>query len=170
MDLHDGGVDHGVLHVWIVRHGVEKLLEHVSFHPVPEADVDRVPFAKRRRQIPPGTARARDPQHRLHEQPVIRPAPSRVRRLSQTVRLHFRPLGISQNKAFHPELESYQARAVNPESQQALAESGQAPPDTHRLHRLGHVMHAQYAGAVGDCVQAGGDGSGNAALRVGHAG
>src|SRR4029077_12903713 len=105
------------------RHSVEKLLKHVSFHPVPEADVDRVPLAERRRQIPPGAAGARDPQHRLDEQPVIRPAPSWIRHLPQAVWLHLRPLGVSQYKAFHPERDSHQARTVNPNSQQALVQS-----------------------------------------------
>jgi hypothetical protein len=36
------------------------------------------------------------------------------------VRRHLRPLGVSQYKSLHPELESDFARAANPKSQQAL--------------------------------------------------
>ena len=34
MDFDDGGVDHGVFHVWRVRAGLEKRGENVRFDPV----------------------------------------------------------------------------------------------------------------------------------------
>jgi hypothetical protein len=37
------------------------------------------------------------------------------------MRLHLRPLGVSQNESFHPKLESQPSSNENPESQQALA-------------------------------------------------
>ena len=43
-------------------------------------------------------------------------------------------------------------------------------PQFHRLHRLGHVMDAQDVGPLCDPRQGGGDGTGDAALRVGFAG
>src|SRR3546814_17876899 len=45
---------------------------------------------------------------------------SRVRRLSQAMRFHLRPLGVSQHKSFHPKLESQTSSTWNPKSQQAL--------------------------------------------------
>ncbi|HWT30299.1 MAG TPA: hypothetical protein VN240_04650 [Propylenella sp.] len=34
MDLDDGGVDHGELHVWLIRAGLEKPNEHIGFDPI----------------------------------------------------------------------------------------------------------------------------------------
>ena len=113
-------VDHGVFHVRLVAAGVEKPFKNIGFHPVSEPDKDRVPFAERRRQVAPRASRPRDPQHPFDKQPVIRPASSRVSGLAQTVRFHHRPLGVSQNEAVHPQLESRQAQSVNPKSQQSL--------------------------------------------------
>jgi len=33
MDLDDGGVDHGVLHVRLIRSGIEKPFENIGFNP-----------------------------------------------------------------------------------------------------------------------------------------
>jgi hypothetical protein len=44
------------------------------------------------------------------------------------MRLHLRPLGVGQNEAIHPQLESHQAPAVNPKSQQTLARRREPPP------------------------------------------
>src|SRR3546814_9042395 len=45
---------------------------------------------------------------------------SDLRRLSQAMRFHLRPLGVSQHKSFHPKLESQTSSTWNPKSQQAL--------------------------------------------------
>ena len=66
------------------------------------------------RQITPRTTRAGDPQHRLHKQPVVRPAAAGIRRLVQAMRFHHRPLGVGQNQTIHPQLESHPRRYVNP--------------------------------------------------------
>jgi hypothetical protein len=124
VNLDDGGVDHGVFHVRIVRCRFEKPLKHVGFHPVTEADIDRVPLPEGGRQVAPGAPCSGDPQHRLHKQSVILPATAWVANLAQAMRFHLRPLGIGQSQTFHPELESHQAAAVNPESQQALERYG----------------------------------------------
>src|SRR3546814_4313104 len=67
---------------------------------------DGVPVAEGARQVAPRAARAHHPQHRFDEEPVVASAASRVRRLSQAMRFHLRPLGVSQHKSFHPKLES----------------------------------------------------------------
>jgi hypothetical protein len=46
VDLDDGGVDHGVFHVWVVRDGVEHPLEHIGFYPIAEAREGAVPVAE----------------------------------------------------------------------------------------------------------------------------
>jgi site-specific DNA recombinase len=81
---------------------------------------DRVPLPEEGRQVAPRAARADDPQHRFEEAPVVASAASRVRRLTQTMRRHLRPLGVRQDESVHPKLESRPSPKRNPESQQAL--------------------------------------------------
>jgi hypothetical protein len=68
------------------------------------------------RQVTPRAAGASNPQHRLHEQPVILAAAPGIARLAKTQRLYFRPLGVCQNESVHPELESQPRSDENPES------------------------------------------------------
>ena len=100
----DGGVDHRILHVRIIGHRVEHALERTRLNPVPEAFENRVPVAKRRRQIAPRTAGARDPQHSLGEQPGVAAGASGIGRLAETEWLHLGPLWVRQTKAIHGKL------------------------------------------------------------------
>src|ERR1700741_2272971 len=77
-------------------------------------------------QVAPRAAGASNPQHRLHEQPVILAAAPGIARLAKTQRLHFRPLGVCQNESVHPELESQPRSDENPESQQTLVSRSSA--------------------------------------------
>src|SRR6185312_3003977 len=117
-------IDHGELHVWIIRYSIENPLENARLHPIAIALEHRIPVAERRRQISPGAARARDPKHSFEKQPVVTPCAAGVRGLAQTKRLHLRPLSIRQNESVHSkllsELESRAFQSVNPESQQTL--------------------------------------------------
>src|SRR3954471_411670 len=101
VDLDDSGVHHGVFHVRLIRGGIEKPLENVGFYPIAIPLEDGVPMAEHGRQVAPGAAGSRDPQHRLDEAAVIRAAAAGVRRLPQAMRLHLRPLGVSQHKSVH---------------------------------------------------------------------
>src|SRR3954462_15644150 len=114
MDLDDGGVDQGVFQVGLVRDGVEQPLPDARLHPIAEAGEDAVPVAKRRRQIAPGTARADHPQDGLDKQAVVLAASPRITGLAQITRLHLRPLGVGQNEAVHPKLESQPSLDENP--------------------------------------------------------
>src|SRR5215210_5042865 len=122
VDLDDGGIHHGVFHVWLVRDGIEQPFEDVSLHPVAEALEHGVPSAEKGRQITPRATRAGNPQNRLDEAPIVRATSSGVARLAQAMQLHLRPLGVSQNKSLHLLLETYQTCDGNPEPQQALAD------------------------------------------------
>src|SRR5271155_1777749 len=62
MDLDDGGVDHGELHIRIIRYSLEMPLENIGLHPVAIALEDRVPLAEKLRKVAPRTASARDPK------------------------------------------------------------------------------------------------------------
>src|ERR1700747_66566 len=120
VDLDDSGVDHGVFHVRLVRAGFKKPDENVGFDPVAVSLEHGVPFAKKGGQIAPRAPRPDHPQPCFNEQPIVLAASTRVRRLAQTMRLHLRPLGVSQNESFHPKLESQTSFPWNPESQQTL--------------------------------------------------
>src|SRR5580700_5585833 len=120
MDLDDGGVDHGVFHVWRVGAGLEKPGENVRLDPVAVALENSVPIAEERWKITPRASRPHDPKDRFDEAAVVASAAPGVRRLTQTMRLHLRPLGVCQYESFHPKLESQPSLRRNPDSQQTL--------------------------------------------------
>jgi len=120
VDLHNGGVDHGVLHVRLIRGGIEKPFENISFYPVSIPLEDSVPAAELGWKVAPWAAGSGDPQHRLDKSAVIRAAAAGVRLLPPAMRLHFRPLGVSQHISVHPKLESQYLARGNPKSQQTL--------------------------------------------------
>src|SRR5665213_3535871 len=94
MDLDDGGIDHGVFHVGLIRDGIEKPFENITLDPVAIPLEDGVPRTEQRRQIAPGAAGSRDPQHRLDKPTIVFAAASRVGLLPQAMRLHLCPLGM----------------------------------------------------------------------------
>src|SRR3546814_4033703 len=103
---------------------------------------DGVPVAEGARQGGPRAARAHHPQHRFDEEPVVASAASRVRRLSQAMRFHLRPLGVSQHKSFHPKLESQTSSTWNPKSQQALVKRSEE--HTSELQSLMRISYADF--------------------------
>ena len=119
VDLDDGGIDHGVLHVRLFRAGCEQPREHIGFDPVAEAFENGIPLAEEGRKITPWTAGPHDPKHRFDETAIITSAAPRIARLAEAMRFHLRPLGISQHESFHPKLESQPSLRRNPKSQQA---------------------------------------------------
>src|SRR5258705_12186293 len=120
MDFDDRGVDHGVFHVWRVGAGLEKPGENIRFDPVAVALENSVPVAEQRRKITPRAARPHDPKYRFDEAAVVASAAPGVRWLTQTMRLHLRPLGVRQHESFHSKLESQPSRRWNLDSQQTL--------------------------------------------------
>src|SRR5208283_6166891 len=95
-------------------------LPHIRLHPIAEPRIHADPAAERGQQIAPRTARARNPEHRLDKQPVVFAATPGVAGLPKTMRLHLRPLGVTQNESVHLKLESQPDSDVNPESKQTL--------------------------------------------------
>ena len=106
VDLDDGGVDHGVFHVRSVRTGLEKPDENPGFDPVAVTLENSVPVAEERRKITPRASRPHDPKYRFDEAAVVASAAPGVRRLTQTMTLHLRPLGLRQRESVHPKLKS----------------------------------------------------------------
>src|ERR1700722_6880814 len=120
MDFDDGGVDHCVLHVRIIRHGIKKAFENITLDPIPVSLEDRVPGAEQRRQVAPRAPGSRDPQHRFNKTPVFPAAATGIGSLPPAMQFHLRPLGIAQYTAVHPKLESQYRAWGNPNSQQTL--------------------------------------------------
>src|SRR5258707_713404 len=120
MDLDDGGVDHGVFHVWRVRAGLEKLGENVRFNPVAVPLENSVPVTENRRKITQRASRPHDPKHRFDKAAVVTSATPGVRRLTQAMRLHLRPLVVFHYQAIHLNLEFHSNLSWNPDSQQIL--------------------------------------------------
>jgi hypothetical protein len=60
--------------------------------------------------------------HGFYKPPIVTAGPPGIGRLAEAMRLHFRPLGISQHESVHSKLESQSSSRWNPESesQQAL--------------------------------------------------
>jgi hypothetical protein len=84
--------------------GLEHPFENPGFHPVSEPREHGVLVAKHRRQIPPRTARSRDPQDRFEEKPAVSAGAPRISWFTQTMRLHAPPLGISRDESIHAKL------------------------------------------------------------------
>src|SRR3954454_7891499 len=101
----DSGIDHGVFHVRLVRDGIKQPFENVGSSPVAISLEDGVPAAKQGRQIAPGAAGSRDPQHRFDKAPIVRAAAAGVRLLPPAMRFHLRPLSIGQYISIHSRLE-----------------------------------------------------------------
>src|SRR5665213_3200634 len=151
MDLDDGGIDHGVFHVGLIRDGIEKPFENITLDPVAIPLEDGVPRTEQRRQIAPGAAGSRDPQHRLDKPTIVFAAASRVGLLPQAMRLHLCPLGIAQHISFHPKLESQYLAQGNPKSQQTLDdEASTVFAERHGNYRRGVPSVPQTYRRIGD--------------------
>src|SRR5271157_4389534 len=70
MGSDDGGVDHGVFVVRIVRQRLEKTLPNAALRPAREPRMDVLPIAKALGQIAPRCTRAKFPNPRLDEKPI----------------------------------------------------------------------------------------------------
>src|SRR6476646_4485559 len=88
MDLDAGGVDHGGFHIRRVGAGLEKPCKNARLDPVAVALENSVPVAEERRKITPRASRPHDPKDSFHKATVVASAAPRVRRLTQTMRLH----------------------------------------------------------------------------------
>src|SRR3954464_14939454 len=71
MSAHDGAVDHGVLVIYIGRHGLEHALPHASLGPAAEAGLHLDPTAEALGPIAPRDTSAEAVEHRLNEEPVV---------------------------------------------------------------------------------------------------
>ena len=72
MRAHDGGIDHHVFVVVIIRQQLENAFENSALRPSAEALVDDFPIPETLRKITPWNAGSIPVQNRLDEQPIIR--------------------------------------------------------------------------------------------------
>jgi hypothetical protein len=98
---HDGAVDEYFLKISILGQYPENLLPDALFGPAGETLIDAVPASKPFRQIAPGTACSRDPQHRFKEAPVVSSRAPRIPFLSRQERLDASIWVIPQNYPNH---------------------------------------------------------------------
>jgi hypothetical protein len=96
MRPHDGAVDEHLVEVRILGQRGEDLMPYALARPPGETLVDAVPGAELARQIAPGTAGSRDPQHGLDKQPVIGRRTARIAHLARQQRLDSLELIIPQ--------------------------------------------------------------------------
>jgi hypothetical protein len=78
VDPDDGAIDDRVLEIGIAGQARENPLEAALQGLSAKALEDRVPVAECRGQVAPRRARARDPQYRFQEQPVVLSRPTRI--------------------------------------------------------------------------------------------
>ena len=135
-----------------IRAGFEKLGENVRFDPVAVPLENSVPVAEHRRKVTPRGSRPHDPKHRFDKAAVVASAAPGVRRLTQTMRLHLRPLGVCLYESFHPKLESQPCLGWNPDSQQAL---GRLAPGRFVLFLVVAKCLDQAAEHLGRCFKHG---------------
>ena len=93
---HDGGIDHGVFVICILRQGLEDLLPRAALAPARVAGVHHAEITKTRRQIAPGDAGALTVEHCIDEQPVVSRSRSRLSSLAGQQVLDALPVLISQ--------------------------------------------------------------------------
>ena len=75
---------------------LKSLSQNPAHGPAPEPAMHRAPVAQLGRQVAPGRGRPRQPEHRVHQQPVVRPGPAPVALLARKKRLDPLPLRIRQ--------------------------------------------------------------------------
>jgi len=71
MGTHDGGVEHGVFVIGILRQMRENPLPYAAFAPAGMPGRDQAEIAKPRWQIPPWYPRSITVQNRFHKQSVV---------------------------------------------------------------------------------------------------
>ena len=74
VDLDDGGIDHGLLHVRRLRTGLEKPHENIGFDPIAISLEDGVPVAEKGRYISRRASSPHDPEHCFDKTAIVAPA------------------------------------------------------------------------------------------------
>jgi hypothetical protein len=92
----DGGIDHHVFEIWILRQGLEKTLPNSFARPTVEAHEDAIPEPECRRQIAPWRTRVQNPKYRIDEQPIVLASPPFVAFLTRNQIRDTRPLHIGE--------------------------------------------------------------------------
>jgi hypothetical protein len=81
-------IHHRIFHIRLTRQSFENSLKNVRRNPIPVTPKHRIPLAKLNRQIPPGTARPRNPKHPFNEHQIVPASATRITLLPQAMRLN----------------------------------------------------------------------------------
>jgi hypothetical protein len=100
VSAHDGGVDHRVLVVRVLRQGIKHPLPNTAVAPSRVTGVYDTEIAKARRQIPPRNACSVAVQNGIHEQPVVFCCGARLSCLTRQQVFDARPLPITEGVSF----------------------------------------------------------------------
>ena len=92
-------VDEDVFEIGIIRQSLENSLPDALLRPTPEAGVDGEPLAEFPRQITPGRAGARNPQHRFDKHSIVTRGGAGITRLARQLWRNPFPLLLAQNRA-----------------------------------------------------------------------
>ncbi len=95
MRPHDGRIELQLFQIGIAQHRVQPRPD-AGFAPAVEPPPDGVPVPESLRQIPPGSAGLGDPDHRLHERPVVGGGRAGSAWAARQQRLDGRPLLVGQ--------------------------------------------------------------------------
>src|SRR5258708_13817398 len=99
----DGGIDDQIFEVRIIGHRIEDTPPNTLDAPSTEAPEHAVPIPKRLRKITPGRARTHDPQHALHEHPIVAPPRPLLSRSTYDRRPHRSPAAsLKTNRSITP--------------------------------------------------------------------
>ena len=92
-------VDEDVFEIGIIRQSLENPLPDALLRPAPKARVDGEPFAEVLRQIPPGCAGPRDPQHSFDKHSIVARGGAGITRLARQLWRNPFPLLLAQDRA-----------------------------------------------------------------------
>ena len=109
----NGGVHHDIFKVRITSQSLEKPLLNAFLRPAVEALEHAVPVPKLRRQLPPVTARARNPENSVNKLPVVSCRPTSIALLARQQILDPLPLIRPKLPSRHPYWPPIPANSLN---------------------------------------------------------
>src|ERR1700757_5362736 len=101
MRPNDGGIDDQIFEVRIIGHRLEYPPPNTLDAPSTEAPEHAVPIPKHLWKITPGRAGSHDPQHALHEHPIVAPSGALLVGATYDQRRHPLPSCVAQYQTVH---------------------------------------------------------------------
>lgn len=92
-------IDEEVFEIRIIRQCLENSIPDAFLRPSPKSRIDRIPLAEVVRQITPGGAGPRNPQHCFDKQPIVACGDPRITNLAWQLGRNPFPLLVVENRA-----------------------------------------------------------------------